>query len=52
MSRLHHKISRKNSYDIQNNFLTLLLTQMKNQDPTNPMQNNKLTSQLVQINTV
>lgn len=45
-------IKQKNSDDIQNNFLTLLLTQMKNQDPTNPMQNNELTTQLAQISTV
>ncbi|HDT3000457.1 TPA: flagellar hook assembly protein FlgD [Proteus mirabilis] len=40
------------SDDIKGNFLTLLITQMKNQDPTNPMQNNELTSQLAQISTV
>lgn len=45
-------IKKKGSDDIQNNFLTLLLTQMKNQDPTNPMQNNELTTQLAQISTV
>ncbi|ANJ95373.1 flagellar hook assembly protein FlgD [Serratia plymuthica] len=38
--------------DLQNNFLTLLVAQLKNQDPTNPMQNNELTTQLAQINTV
>ncbi|MGO3809293.1 MAG: flagellar hook assembly protein FlgD [Proteus vulgaris] len=37
---------------MKGNFLTLLITQMKNQDPTNPMQNNELTSQLAQISTV
>ncbi|SUC40070.1 basal-body rod modification protein [Proteus mirabilis] len=40
------------SDDIKGNFLTLLITQMQNQDPTNPMQNNELTSQLAQISTV
>lgn len=40
------------SQDLHNSFLTLLVTQLKNQDPTNPMQNNELTSQLAQINTV
>ncbi|RWR01927.1 flagellar basal body rod modification protein [[Pantoea] beijingensis] len=38
--------------DLQNSFLTLLVTQLKNQDPTNPMDNNQLTTQLAQINTV
>ncbi|SPZ55864.1 Basal-body rod modification protein flgD [Serratia quinivorans] len=41
-----------NSQDLNNSFLTLLVAQLKNQDPTNPMQNNELTSQLAQINTV
>lgn len=40
------------SQDLHNSFLTLLVVQLKNQDPTNPMQNNELTSQLAQINTV
>ncbi len=40
------------SQDLSNNFLTLLVAQLKNQDPTNPMQNNELTTQLAQINTV
>lgn len=43
---------KSGSEDIKGNFLTLLITQMKNQDPTNPMQNNELTSQLAQISTV
>ncbi len=43
---------KSGSDDIKGNFLTLLITQMKNQDPTNPMQNNELTSQLAQISTV
>jgi len=33
-------------------FLKLLVTQMKNQDPLNPMDNAQMTSQLAQINTV
>ncbi len=37
--------------DITNNFMTLLVAQMQNQDPTNPMDNNQLTSQLAQLNT-
>ncbi|MEC5318474.1 flagellar hook assembly protein FlgD [Brenneria populi subsp. brevivirga] len=38
--------------DLQNQFLTLLVAQLQNQDPTNPMDNNQLLSQLAQINTV
>lgn len=33
-------------------FLKLLVTQLKNQDPMNPMDNAQLTSQMAQINTV
>ena len=36
----------------QNRFLKLLVTQLKNQDPLNPMDNAAVTSQLAQINTV
>ena len=38
--------------DLQNTFLQLLIAQMKNQDPTNPMDSSQMTSQLAQINTV
>ena len=38
--------------DIQDQFLNLLVTQLRNQDPLNPMQNAELTSQLAQISTV
>ena len=37
---------------LQDQFLKLLVTQLKNQDPLNPMQNAELTSQLAQISTV
>lgn len=37
---------------IQNRFLTLLMAQMKNQDPNNPMDNSQLTSQMAQLSTV
>ncbi|RCS58199.1 flagellar hook assembly protein FlgD [Parvibium lacunae] len=37
---------------LQDRFLSLLTTQMKNQDPLNPLENSELTSQLAQINTV
>ena len=36
----------------QNQFLTLLSTQLQNQDPLNPMDNSQLTSQLAQLSTV
>ena len=38
--------------DLQNRFLTLLTTQLKNQDPLNPLDNSQMTSQLAQISTV
>ncbi len=38
--------------DTQNQFLNLLVTQMKNQDPLNPMDNAQVTSQLAQLSTV
>src|SRR5262245_33854411 len=38
--------------EIQDRFLKLLVTQMKNQDPLNPLDNAQVTSQLAQINTV
>lgn len=38
--------------EAENHFLTLLTTQLKNQDPLNPMDNAELTSQLAQISTV
>ena len=36
----------------QDRFMTLLVTQMKNQDPLNPMDNSQVTSQLAQLSTV
>lgn len=41
----------ENVDDLMNNFMTLLVAQMQNQDPTNPMDNNQLTSQLTQFQT-
>ena len=38
--------------DLQNTFLTLLVTQLQNQDPTNPTDSSQMTSQLAQISTV
>jgi flagellar basal-body rod modification protein FlgD len=36
----------------QDKFMTLLITQMKNQDPLSPMDNAQMTSQLAQLSTV
>lgn len=47
------KTSKKS--DVQeatDRFMTLLVTQIKNQDPTNPMDNSQMTSQLAQLSTV
>ena len=38
--------------ELGDRFLKLLVTQLKNQDPLNPMDNGQLTSQMAQINTV
>lgn len=38
--------------DAHNRFMTLLVTQMKNQDPLNPLDNAQVTSQLAQLSTV
>ena len=38
--------------DLQTTFLQLLVAQLKNQDPTNPMDSSQMTSQLAQIDTV
>jgi flagellar basal-body rod modification protein FlgD len=37
---------------VQDRFLTLLVTQMRNQDPLNPLENAEVTTQLAQISTV
>lgn len=44
--------SGNSSADLQNQFLNMLVAQLKNQDPTNPMDNSQLTTQLAQINTL
>lgn len=38
--------------DAGNRFMTLLVTQMRNQDPLNPLDNAQVTAQLAQLNTV
>ncbi|MFK3661868.1 flagellar hook assembly protein FlgD [Scandinavium sp. NPDC088450] len=45
-------LTSSNASDLQSSFLTLLVAQLQNQDPTNPMDNSQLTSQLAQISTV
>ncbi|MDP3744523.1 MAG: flagellar hook assembly protein FlgD [Methylotenera sp.] len=47
------KNTTTNSIDnAQDRFMTLLVTQMKNQDPLNPMDNAQVTSQMAQLSTV
>ncbi len=40
------------SEELRDGFMTLLVTQLQNQDPLKPMENSQLTSHLAQINTV
>jgi len=40
------------SASIQNQFLTMLTAQLQNQDPTNPMDNAAITTQMAQLSTV
>jgi flagellar basal-body rod modification protein FlgD len=40
------------SADTQNRFLSLLVAQLKNQDPLNPLDNAQVTSQMAQLSTV
>ncbi|MDF3036808.1 MAG: flgD [Paucimonas sp.] len=44
--------SKSTAADAQDRFMTLLVTQMKNQDPLNPLDNAQVTSQLAQLSTV
>jgi flagellar basal-body rod modification protein FlgD len=44
--------SATSATDASDRFLKLLVTQMQNQDPLNPMDNAQVTSQMAQINTV
>ncbi|MBC8953478.1 flagellar hook assembly protein FlgD [Xenorhabdus sp. PB62.4] len=46
------KTKSQNSDDIKGSFLKLLIAQLKNQDPTNPIPNSEVTSQIAQISTV
>jgi flagellar basal-body rod modification protein FlgD len=45
-------LAATNATQIQDRFLTLLVTQLKNQDPLRPMDNSQITTQLSQISTV
>lgn len=45
-------LSARQSDELRESFMTLLITQLENQDPLNPMENSEMTSQLAQINTV
>lgn len=46
------KSTRSAAEDAQDRFMTLLVTQMQNQDPLNPMDNAQMTSQFAQLSTV
>jgi flagellar basal-body rod modification protein FlgD len=46
------KKATSTTQDAQDRFMTLLVTQMKNQDPLNPLDNAQVTSQLAQLSTV
>jgi len=45
-------MSASTTDDIQNRFLTLLVAQLENQDPLNPLDNTEITNQLAQMSTV
>ncbi len=44
--------TKSTAAEAQDRFMTLLVTQMKNQDPLNPLDNAQVTSQLAQLSTV
>ncbi len=44
--------AKSSANDTQNRFLSLLVAQMKNQDPLNPLDNAQVTSQMAQLSTV
>lgn len=44
--------SKGSAEETQNRFLSLLVAQMKNQDPLNPLDNAEVTSQMAQLSTV
>ena len=46
------KSTKTNVQEMSDRFMKLLTTQLKNQDPTNPLDNAQMTSQLAQMSTV
>jgi flagellar basal-body rod modification protein FlgD len=46
------RAAEKSGDETGDRFLALLVSQLRNQDPLNPLQNSEITSQLAQINTV
>src|SRR3569832_1271514 len=44
--------SKSSVADTQNRFLSLLVAQMKNQDPLNPLDNTQVTNQMAQLSSV
>ncbi|QNA90094.1 flagellar hook assembly protein FlgD [Massilia sp. Dwa41.01b] len=53
MSTMNNKKAEKDSVQADTDkFMTLLVTQLKNQDPLNPLDNAQVTSQLAQLQTV
>lgn len=46
------KAATSTTQEAQDRFMTLLVTQMRNQDPLNPLDNAQVTSQLAQLSTV
>ena len=46
------KATKSTTQEAQDRFMTLLVTQMRNQDPLNPLDNAQVTSQLAQLSTV
>ncbi len=45
-------VNSQSTQELQQNFLKMLTTQLKNQDPLNPMESAEMTSQLAQLNMV
>ena len=46
------QLSGSSAKEIGDRFLKLLVTQLKNQDPLNPLENAEITSQMAQLSTV
>jgi flagellar basal-body rod modification protein FlgD len=52
LASLTQQPAARKADETEDRFLTLLVTQLKNQDPLNPLANSEVTTQLAQINTV